>query len=207
MILRKYLTEVAFKNGSEEFKSYRDYFKKQVITQSENGSQTIKIVLAEKEVDVETLVIEIEGKYDIPVYWRKVNGSSLNELEIYVTDSNLFLEGDVLETSYVALNEAVSNLYSVDYETGVLYLAAETNVPLDIEYQFYNTMVTAKKATQLEPDAYVTTSADATINNYKSDSSYRLVFSVKQDIKEEYTTPVIKNLKVNYLNTNEKESF
>lgn len=207
MILKKYLTEVSFKNGSEEFKSYRDYFKKQVITQSESGSQTIKIKLAEKEIDVETLVIELEGRYDIPVYWRKVNGASLNELEIYVTETNLFLAGDVLEFSYVALNEAVSNLYSVDYETGVLYLAAETNVPLDIEYQFYNTMVTAKKATQLEPDAYITTTADATINNYKSDSSYRLVFSVKQDIKEEYTTPVIKNLKVNYLNTNEKESF
>lgn len=207
MILKKYLTEVAFKNGSEEFKSYRDYFKKRVITQDEGGSQTIKIELAEKEIDVETLVIEISGKYDIPVYWRKVNGASLNELEIYVTDLNLFLAQDVLEFSYTALNEAVSNLYSVDYETGVLYLAAETNVPLDVEYQFYNTMVTAKKATQLEPDAYVTTTADATINNYKSDSSYRLIFSIKQDVKEEYTTPVIKNLKVNYLNTNEKDSF
>lgn len=206
MILKKYLTEVSFINGSEEFKSYRNYTKTIIVDRNSNELSTIRMELNEKEIDLESLSIEIQGKYDVPVYWRKINGSSSNLLEAYLTGF-VFIEGDIIEVNYIGLNEAVSDLYSVDYESGVLYLAAETNVPLNIDYKFYNTMIKGKKAEQLDDEDYQISDTEATVNNYKTDTTYKLIYNVVQKTAEEYTTPILNNIKVNYINTSETESF
>ena len=49
MILKKYLTEVSFINGSEEFKSYRNYTKTIIVDRNSNELSTIRIELNEKE--------------------------------------------------------------------------------------------------------------------------------------------------------------
>lgn len=207
MMLKKYLTEVSFQDGSTEFKSYRNYTKKINVTDVMNGTSTLRIDLEEKEIDDESISIEIQGRYDVPVYYRKINGANSNTIEAYLDSENVLIQGDVLEINYIGLNEAVSDLYSVDYENGVLYLATETNVGLSVDYKFYNTMVKGKKAEQLEDEDYVTDDTSASVNNYRADTSYRLVYNVVQQVAEEYTTPILRNIKVNYINTSEEETF
>ena len=207
MMLKKYLTEVSFQDGSTEFKSYRNYTKKINVTDVMNGTSTLRIDLEEKEIDDESISIEIQGRYDVPVYYRQINGANANTIEAYLDSENVLIQGDVLEINYIGLNEAVSDLYSVDYENGVLYLATETNVGLSVDYKFYNTMVKGKKAEQLEDEDYVTDDTSASVNNYRADTSYRLVYNVVQQVAEEYTTPILRNIKVNYINTSEEETF
>lgn len=207
MILKKYLTEVSFQDGSSEFKSYRNYTQTHVITADLSERSSVKITLERSEIDLESLSIEVKDKYDLPVYWRKINGDSSGSIEAYLSAGSLFIEGDVLEINYVGLNEAISDLYSVDYENGVLYLAAETNIPLNVDYKFYNTLVKGKKATQLEDEDYKVSETEASIDNYRADTNYKLVYNVVQTVKEEYTTPILRNIKVNYINTSEEETF
>lgn len=205
MMLKKYLTEVAFINGSEEFKSFRNYTK--TVTVGSGYFTSVRIPLTEKEVDLASISVELQDKYDIPVYWRKVNGEATNTIEAYVSDSNLIVEGDVLILNYTGLNEAASDLYSVDYESGVLYLSTPTNVELTVDYKFYNTLLKGKKATQLEDEDYNTTDIDVSIDNFRQDATYSLIYNVKQNTTTEYTTPILTNIKVNYINTSESETF
>ncbi|MEW3744801.1 hypothetical protein QOZ75_29435, partial [Pseudomonas aeruginosa] len=65
MMLKKYLTEVSFQDGSTEFKSYRNYTKKINVTDVMNGTSTLRIDLEEKEIDDESVSIEIQGRYDV----------------------------------------------------------------------------------------------------------------------------------------------
>lgn len=207
MIKKKYLTEVQFKNGVDEFKSYRNYTKTVTIDITESSVSSYSIELDNKEIDEESLTVEIEGRYEVPVYWRKINGKSSNFIEIYTNVGNIFGNGEVLNLNYIALNSHTSDLYSIDYENGLLYLANETNLELICGCQFYNMFVTADYARQLTPDEYSTDASIASINNKIDTYKYLAVYNLTDSTEDEYITPVIRNVKVNYINTSEDESF
>lgn len=207
MIKKKYLTEVQFKNGVDEFKSYRNYTKTVTIDITESSVSSYSIELDNKEIDEESLTVEIEGRYEVPVYWRKINGKSSNFIEIYTNVGNIFGNGEVLNLNYIALNSHASDLYSIDYENGLLYLANETNLELICGCQFYNMFVTADYARQLTPDEYSTDASIASINNKIDTYKYLAVYNLTDSTEDEYITPVIRNVKVNYINTSEDESF
>lgn len=207
MIKKKYLTEVQFKNGVDEFKSYRNYTKTVTIDITESSVSSYSIELDNKEIDEESLTVEIEGRYEVPVYWRKINGKSSNFIEVYTDVGNTFGNGEVLNLNYVALNSHISDLYSIDYDNGLLYLANETNLELVCGCQFYNMFVTADYARQLTPDEYSTDASIATINNKIDTYKYLAVYNLTDSTDDEYITPVIRNVKVNYINTSEDESF
>ena len=207
MIKKKYLTEVQFKNGVDEFKSYRNYTKTVTIDITESSVSSYSIELDNKEIDEESLTVEIEGRYEVPVYWRKINGKSSNFIEVYTDIGNTFGNGEVLNLNYVALNSHISDLYSIDYDNGLLYLANETNLELVCGCQFYNMFVTADYARQLTPDEYSTDASIATINNKIDTYKYLAVYNLTDSTDDEYITPVIRNVKVNYINTSEDESF
>ena len=207
MIKKKYLTEVEFKNGVDEFKSYRNYTNQIVISTTEASVNTYSIELDNKEIDEESLSVEIDERYEVPVYWRKINGKSSNFIEIYTDSDNAFGNGEVINLNYIALNSYVSDLYSVDYENGLLYLANESNVDLICGCQFYNMFLTGDHARQLYTDEYSTAASIASLNNKIDTYKYLAVFNITDTTDKEYTTPVIKNVKINYLNTSEEESF
>lgn len=207
MIKKKYLTEVQFKNGVDEFKSYRNYTKTVTIDITDSSVSSYSIELDNKEIDEESLTVEIEGRYEVPVYWRKINGKSSNFIEVYTDVGNTFGNGEVLNLNYVALNSHISDLYSIDYDNGLLYLANETNLELVCGCQFYNMFVTADYARQLTPDEYSTDASIATINNKIDTYKYLAVYNLTDSTDDEYITPVIRNVKVNYINTSEDESF
>ena len=207
MIKKKYLTEVQFKNGVDEFKSYRNYTKTVTIDITESSVSSYSIELDNKEIDEESLTVEIEGRYEVPVYWRKINGKSSNFIEIYTNVGNIFGNGEVLNLNYIALNSHASDLYSIDYENGLLYLANETNLELICGCQFYNMFVTADYARQLTPDEYSTDASIASINNKIDTYKYLAVYNLTDSTEDEYITPVNRNVKVNYINTSEDESF
>ena len=119
MILKKYLTEVSFKDGSSEFKTYRRYTRTIEITET---STSLVLDLERKEISDGSFEVSIKGKYDIPVYFKQVSDTEDHIYEVYVKSGNNLIKGDVLEISFVALNEAISYLYSVDYENGLLCL-------------------------------------------------------------------------------------
>jgi hypothetical protein len=207
MIKKKYLTEVQFKNGVDEFKSYRNYTRKVTIDITDSSVSSYSIELDNKEIDEESLTVEIEGRYEVPVYWRKINGKSSNYIEVYTNAGDTFGKGEVLNLNYVALNSHVSDLYSIDYDNGLLYLANETNLELVCGCQFYNMFVTADYARQLTPDEYSTDASIASINNKIDTYKYLAVYNLTDSTDDEYITPVIRNVKVNYINTSEDESF
>lgn len=207
MIKKRYLTEVEFKNGVDEFKSYRNYTKKVIIDITDNSVSTYSLELDNAEIDEDSLSVEIDGRYEVPVYWRKINGKSANFIEIYTDADNTFGKGEIINLNYVALNSHVSDLYSIDYENGLLYLANETNLALVCGCQFYNMYLTGDFARQLYPDEYSTDASIASLNNKIDTYKYLAVYNLTDSTENEYTTPVLRNVKVNYINTSEEESF
>ena len=160
-----------------------------------------------REISEGSLEVAIKGKYDIPVYYKQVSNESENVVEVYVNTGNFLLKGDILELSFIALNEAISDLYSVDYENGLLYLATPPNIRLDIEYESYNMLVKAARGRQLEPEDYTVSNTGTTILNFKNNTDYNLVYSVKTEESDTYSTPIISDVGINYLNTSEEESL
>lgn len=206
-MLKQYLTEVAFIDGTSEFKSFRSLTKTYVVKPEETQSQSITIELPGLNIDTSSLIVNIENKFEINVYYKPINNKEPNIVELYLLNNDIFIEEDVITLTYLATNTISSQLYSVDYENGILYLAGETNLDLQVDYNFYNTFLTGKKTEQLKEDDYIVTGTEVDIKNFKQNSNYTLLYSTEQTLDKIYTTPVIKNIKVNYINTNEKESL
>ena len=204
MILKKYLTEVSFKDGSSEFKTYRRYTRTIEITET---STSLVLDLERKEISDGSFEVSIKGKYDIPVYFKQVSDTEDHIYEVYVKSGNNLIKGDVLEISFVALNEAISDLYSVDYENGLLYLATPPNIRLDVEYDAYNVLVKGARGIQLEPEDYTVTDTETNILNYKNNTDYNIVYSLKTEEESTYSTPIINDIGINYINTSEEESL
>ena len=204
MILKKYLTEVSFKDGSSEFKTYRRYTRTIEITET---STSLVLDLERKEISDGSFEVSIKGKYDIPVYFKQVSDTEDHIYEVYVKSGNNLINGDVLEVSFVALNEAISDLYSVDYENGLLYLATPPNIRLDVDYDAYNVLVKGARGTQLEPEDYTVTDTETNILNYKNNTDYNIVYSLKTEEESTYSTPIINDIGINYINTSEEESL
>lgn len=216
-ILKKYSTEVSFIDGSTEFKSY--IRSTELVEMTEDlllkSNKSFEIRLQYKEIVEDSISITIRDKYDTPVYFKSVINKDTNVKEIYLNDNDIFVLGDIVEIEYSALNESVSDLYSVDYEEGILYLAAEPNKDLEVVYDSYNILVDAKKAIQLEDEEYTVTdltgssskSVSSTINNFKNNIEYEAIYSVEKESKDLYRTPIITNVKLNYINVSEQESL
>ena len=216
-ILKKYSTEVSFIDGSTEFKSYVRSSELVEITEDLllKSNISFEITLQYKEIVEDSITITIRDKYDTPVYFKSVVNKDTNVKEIYLNDNNIFVLGDIIEVEYSALNESISDLYSVDYEEGILYLAAEPNKDLEVVYGSYNILVDAKKAIQLEDEEYTVTDltgnstngVSSTINNFKNNIEYEAIYSVEKESKDLYRTPIITNVKLNYINVSEQESL
>ena len=204
MILKKYLTEVSFKDGSSEFKTYRRYTRTIEITET---STSLVLDLERKEISDGSFEVSIKGKYDIPIYFKQVSDTEDHIYEVYVKSGNNLIKGDVLEISFVALNEAISDLYSVDYENGLLYLATPPNIRLDVDYDAYNVLVKGARGIQLEPEDYTVTDTETNILNYKNNTDYNIVYSLKTEEESTYSTPIINDIGINYINTSEEESL
>ena len=216
-ILKKYSTEVSFIDGSTEFKSY--IRSSELVEMTEDlllkSNISFEITLQYKEIVEDSITITIRDKYDTPVYFKSVVNKDTNVKEIYLNDNNIFVLGDIIEVEYSALNESISDLYSVDYEEGILYLAAEPNKDLEVVYDSYNILVDAKKAIQLEDEEYTVTDltgnstngVSSTINNFKNNIEYEAIYSVEKESKDLYRTPIITNVKLNYINVSEQESL
>ena len=216
-ILKKYSTEVSFIDGSTEFKSYIRSSELVEITEDLllKSNISFEITLQYKEIVEDSITITIRDKYDTPVYFKSVVNKDTNVKEIYLNDNNIFVLGDIIEVEYSALNESISDLYSVDYEEGILYLAAEPNKDLEVVYDSYNILVDAKKAIQLEGEEYTVTDltgnstngVSSTINNFKNNIEYEAIYSIEKESKDLYRTPIITNVKLNYINVSEQESL
>lgn len=204
MILKKYLTEVSFIDGSTEFKTYRRYKKNVQIT--ETGTSLV-LDLERKEISEGSFEVAIKGKYDIPVYYKQVSGEGEHIVEVYVNQGNNLIKDDIIEISFIALNEAVSDLYSVDYEDGLLYLATPPNIELEVDYDSYNMLAKASKGIQLEAEDYTVTETDTTILNYKNNTDYSVVYSLETEEEDSYSTPILNNVGINYINTSEEDSL
>lgn len=204
MILKKYLTEVSFIDGSTEFKTYRRYKKNVQITET---STSLVLDLERKEISEGSFEVAIKGKYDIPVYYKQVSGEGEHIVEVYVNQGNNLIKDDIIEISFIALNEAVSDLYSVDYEDGLLYLATPPNIELEVDYDSYNMLAKASKGIQLEAEDYTVTETDTTILNYKNNTDYSVVYSLETEEEDSYSTPILNNVGINYINTSEEDSL
>ena len=99
------------------------------------------------------------------------------------------------------------DLSSVDYETGTLYLANKTNIALKCSCEFYNVLLTGKVAEQLLEDEYDVSNGLVRINNHNNAFTYSSLYNLEVKGENEYTTPFVRNAKVNYINTSEEESL
>ena len=86
---------------------------------------------------------------------------------------------------------------------------------MEVVYDSYNMLVDAKKAIQLEDEEYTVTDltgnstngVSSTINNFKNNIEYEAIYSVEKESKDLYRTPIITNVKLNYINVSEQESL
>lgn len=204
MIKKRYLTEVSFINGIDEFKSYRSYSK---TVKVKEDTKSLIVELDAQDFKEDSIQVEVIDKYYLQVNWKRVNEGDSIQIELYVNGNDVLLANDSILINYTALNSNVSDLYSIDYEDGVLYLASESNLDITCEYSSYNTLLEGEGSTQLESDEYRTDGSILTINNKLNNYIYKTVYSVEETIDAQYTTPFLSNIKINYLNLNEEESF
>ena len=207
MIKKKYLTEVAFKNGVDEFKSYRTFTKTFEVDITEDTTSSFRVLLEDKDVDEDSISVEIKDRYEVDLQWRKINGEDSNYIEVYTKGTDVIAKGEYLVFNYIALNTYSSDLYSVDYETGTLYLANKTNNALKCSCEYYKVLLTGKVAEQLLEDEYDVSNGLVRINNHNNAFTYSSLYNLEVKGENEYTTPFVRNAKVNYINTSEEESL
>lgn len=202
-----YLVEVVYQNGVDEFKTYRS----QVITQPVNitaaFASTYQVSISNEVEDYSTVQASIVGRYEVPVYFRQVDGAEGGTLEFYTDSANYFLPTDILEITFLSLSENPSNLYSMNYEEGILYMSAVINSDLLIKYGYYSTFMTGLKAQQLDTRDYTYASNSIEIVNDQTNTNYIVDFEVITALSLPTTTPFITDLKINYINTLDVESL
>lgn len=205
MIKKTYLTEVEFINGVDEFKSFKTISTSVKITTE--GLNKFQYILEGTHVNSDSIVLELFEQYDVPLRWRQVTTDKSNfTIEVYL-DNGVFNINDTITISYEVLDTYSSELYSVDYLTGTLYLGSPSNLKLKISCDYYNMIMTGKAATQLDPSEYNVYNEVVSINNNQQTYSYSILYNSVDNIEPTYTTPFIRNTRVNLVSTSDEESL
>jgi hypothetical protein len=201
-----YLKEVVYQDGIQEFKTYTSSSITAAVVAPNEFTSTYQVTITAEIDDYTTIQVDIKGKYEVPVYFRQVSGSN-NVLEFYTDSSNYFLDGDILEITFLKLSENPSNLYSVNYDEGNIYLSARVNSGLDIDYSCYNTILTGLKVSQLDSGSYTYDTNTISIVNEETNTSYIVDYEIVIAIDLPTTTPFLTETKINYINTLDGDSL
>ena len=188
------LLEVPFINGFNEF---IEYFSKEISIDlpSDYNLNFYKIELLEYEV--------LEGS----VTYSNILSLNLDfKISIEKEDKTYFvyvlgeeaLNNLKLSVQYTYKNINPKDLYSVDYDRGLVYFSEPTTVDYEIEYDFDNILCTGKAATQLVAEDFNMVSGNINIKNYKENSLLFFLYR-KNEIIHRNLTPVLKDLKLNYI--------
>jgi len=200
-----YLTEVNYKNGIEEFKLLAYTEETKEIRTDETYLQEVEITLEHNLEDLESVQASIKGRYEVALGIKFVSEEEKSKVIIYT--SELIFDKDVIEITYLHVNEEPTNYYSVDYENGVFYLSNFSNLEVKIEYQYFNTYLRGTKAIQLDAEEYTVNMGNIDIKEKEEIETYTAIYDYTSLLEIPNTTPLIQDIKINYLNSKDEESL
>ena len=127
-------------------------------------------------------------------FWMLIQ-RKLNQL---VLESEQKLKNLKLNIQYTYKNNNPKNLYSVNYDLGLIHFSEKTSKEYKIEYQYDSIICTGKSAHQLLTPEFNMVNNNINIKNYKENSLIYFLYK-KEVIVHRNLTPVIQDLKLNYI--------
>ena len=188
------LLEVPFINGYNEF---IEYFSKEIYV--ELGS-TYDSYIHEVEL-LEVAVLEDSVSYTDVLNSTldfKIKLETRNGINYLVLESEQKLKNLKLNIQYTYKNNNPKNLYSVNYDLGLIHFSEKTSKDYKIEYQYDSIICTGKSAHQLLTPEFNMVNNNINIKNYKENSLIYFLYK-KEVIVHRNLTPVIQDLKLNYI--------
>lgn len=188
------LLEVPFINGFNEF---IEYFSKEISIDipSDYDSNVYKLELLETEVLEDSITFSniLSLNIDFKINIEKEDKTYF----LYVLGEEV-LENLKLSVQYTYKNINPKSLYSVDYTKGLIFFSEETDTEYEVEYEYDNILCTGKDATQLVAEDFNMVNGNINIKNYKENSLLFFLYK-KNEIVHRNLTPVLKDLKLNYI--------
>lgn len=185
------LLEVPFENGFNEF---LEYFAKEISVEILEDVVEYLVELEEEEVDPDSLAYNLKyGTAEVNLAFIELEGK--NYLEISSINS---LKNLKLEVQYTYKNKDPKELYSINYAEGILYFSEELDQNLEVSYEYDNLMCYGKSAKQLLSPDFNIVGQTVNIKNHKENSTTFFLYKKEEDAHRNIT-PVIQNLKLNYI--------
>lgn len=183
--------EVPFINGYTEF---LEIYSKNIIITKDNVSTEFKYELSDKEVLPESITyFSNEGEAYLNIRYEKED-----DISFLVIKPLTIIPKLNITVQYSYRNIEPKNMYSVDYNLGVVYFSEPTDKELLIEYESDRILLVGKKAHQLDNTQYSYIDGKVNINNFKDNSSIYFVYTKNKNIKRNIS-PVLQDLKLNYI--------
>lgn len=200
-----YLTEVSYIDGIKEFTVLAYKKETHTISTTEEYLQSYEITTNYEIEDIDNIQVNLKDKYETKLNVKYISEEEKNKIIVY-TDSYL-VDQDTIEITYLYTNTQPSNFFSLDYENGILYLSSSTNANIELTYVFYNTYITGSKALQLDSEQYTETNGTIEIKEQQENMKYLVVYSYTTLLDIPKSSPLIQNVKLNYINTSDSESL
>ena len=188
------LLEVPFINGYNEF---IEYFSKEIYVElgSTYDSYIHEVELLEVDVleDSISYTDVLNSTLDF-----KIKLETRNSINYLVLESEQKLKNLKLNVQYTYKNNNPKNLYSVNYDLGLIHFSEKTSKEYKIEYQYDSIVCTGKSAHQLLTPDFNMVNNNINVKNYKENSLIYFLYK-KEVIVHRNLTPVIQDLKLNYI--------
>ena len=191
------LTEIPYINGYKEFLellskqikiNIKDYVFKYTVELSEENILNDSLSFINQSQNIKHITIEL----------RQEN----KKYFLDISSPESLIDTDLL-INYTFNNTNPKKLYSVDYDNSTIHFSESLDKPLNISYKFDNILVVGKKAKQLTEEEYSLVNKTINIKNFK-ENSYISFLHKNENISHRNITPIVNNLKINYITNNEQ---
>ena len=191
------LIEVPFINGYKEFE---EILSKEIIIEIKENTLNYTIDLLDTNIIPESISYVNLSEDELFINLRIINSDRKDVLHI---TSSKNLNNTLLKIIYSYNNKNPKGLYSVDYDSGTIYFSEETSKRYNIKYNYDSILCIGKDVNQLDSKDFIHVNKNINISNFKENSYIYFVYKNKAIISRNIT-PILQNLKLNYITRDEK---
>lgn len=191
------LIEVPFINGYKEFE---EILSKEMTIEVKEDISNYTIDLLDTNIIPESISYVNLSENELFINLKIINSNRKDVL--YIT-SNKSLKNTLLKITYSYNNKNPKGLYSVAYDSGVIYFSEETSKRYNIKYNYDSILCIGKDVNQLDSKDFIHVNKNINISNFKENSYIYFVYKNKAIISRNIT-PILQNLKLNYITKDEK---
>lgn len=189
--------EVPFINGYTEF---LEIFSKTIEVKRSGVTSNLKIEFTEPDVIPESLSYFTENSEGENLKLKVVKEDDVSFLVIEIDKHIADLH---IKVSYSYRSTEPKNMYSVDYNKGVIFFSEPLETETEVSYESDRIFITGRKGRQLDQTEFSYVEGKVNINNFKENTTISFLYSKKKEVKRNIS-PVLQDLKMNYITTDSR---